>query len=191
MKFSGRKRRFDWKKQRAILIVVLVAFMSLSMGTALAASGGDAGSKGWQDTDWFRVMNFVVLAGALIFILRKPVSQALGSRIKGIKEQLESLEVQKAEAEKQLAQYNEKLSQLEIEAQKIVDDYIKQGNEAKAKILKEAEETADKLQIQAKRNIEHELVSAWRTHAHGYYAQMNDRRVIQMDNRCIMDDAKD
>ena len=160
MKFSGRKRRFDWKKQRVILIVVLVAFMSLSMGTALAASGGDDGSKGWQNTDWFRVMNFVVLAGVLVFILRKPVSQALGSRIKGIKEQLESLEVQKAEAEKQLAQYNEKLSQLESEAQKIVDDYIKQGNEAKAKILKEAEETADKLQVQAKRNIEHEFAKA-------------------------------
>ena len=160
MKFSGRKRRFDWKKQRVIFIVVLVAFMSLSMGTALAASGGDDGSKGWQNTDWFRVMNFVVLAGALVFILRKPVSQALGSRIKGIKDQLESLEVQKAEAEKQLAQYNEKLSQLESEAQKIVDDYIKQGNEAKAKILKEAEETADKLQVQAKRNIEHEFAKA-------------------------------
>ena len=160
MKFSGRKRRFDWKKQRVIFIVVLVAFMSLSMGTALAASGGDDGSKGWQNTDWFRVMNFVVLAGVLVFILRKPVSQALGSRIKGIKEQLESLEVQKAEAEKQLAQYNEKLSQLESEAQKIVDDYIKQGNEAKAKILKEAEETADKLQVQAKRNIEHEFAKA-------------------------------
>ena len=160
MKFSGRKRRFDWKKQRVILMVVLVAFMSLSMGTALAASGGDDGSKGWQNTDWFRVMNFVVLAGVLVFILRKPVSQALGSRIKGIKEQLESLEVQKAEAEKQLAQYNEKLSQLESEAQKIVDDYIKQGNEAKAKILKEAEETADKLQVQAKRNIEHEFAKA-------------------------------
>ena len=156
MKFSGRKQQFDWKKQRVILIVVLVAFMSLSMGTALAASGG----KGWQNTDWFRVMNFVVLAGVLVFILRKPVSQALGSRIKGIKEQLESLEVQKAEAEKQLAQYNEKLSQLESEAQKIVDDYIKQGNEAKAKILKEAEETADKLQVQAKRNIEHEFAKA-------------------------------
>lgn len=160
MKFSGRKRRFDWKKQRVILIVVLVAFMSLSMGTALAASGGDDGSKGWQNTDWFRVMNFVVLAGVLVFILRKPVSQALGSRIKGIKEQLESLEVQKAEAEKQLAQYNEKLSQLEKEAEKIVDDYIKQGNEAKAKILKEAEQSADKLQAQAKRNIEHEFAKA-------------------------------
>jgi len=96
----------------------------------------------------------------LFFILRKPVSQALSSRIKDIKEQLESLEVQKTEAEKQLAQYNEKLSQLESEAEKIVDGYIKQGNEAKAKILKEAERTAEKLQDQAKRNIEHEFAKA-------------------------------
>lgn len=160
MKFFGGKQRFDWKKHRAILIVVLVFFMSLSLGTSLEASGGDSGSKGWQHTDWFRVMNFVVLAGALVLILRKPVSQALSSRIKGIKEQLESLEVQKTEAEKQLAQYNEKLSQLEREAEKIVDNYIKQGNEAKAKILKEAEQTAEKLQVQAKRNIEHEFAKA-------------------------------
>jgi F-type H+-transporting ATPase subunit b len=134
--------------------------MGLSLGTALAASGGDSGSKGWQNLDWYRLMNFVVLAGVLVFILRKPVSQALSSRIKDIKEQLESLEVQKTEAEKQLAQYNEKLSQLESEAEKIVDDYIKQGNEAKAKILKEAERTAEKLQAQARRNIEHEFDKA-------------------------------
>lgn len=160
MKFSGCKRQFDWKKHRAILICLVLVFVSLSLGTALAASGGDSGSKGWQNTDWFRVMNFVVLAGVLFFILRKPVSQALSSRIKDIKEQLESLEVQKTEAEKQLAQYNEKLSQLESEAEKIVDGYIKQGNEAKAKILKEAERTAEKLQDQAKRNIEHEFAKA-------------------------------
>jgi len=160
MKFSGRKQRFDWGKHRAILIGVLVAFMGLSLGTALAASGEETGSKGWQNTDWYRVMNFVVLAGVLVFILRKPVSQALSSRIKGIKEQLESLEVQKAEAEKQLAQYNEKLSELESEAEKIVGDYIKQGHAAKAKILKEAEQTAEKLQVQARRNIEHEFAKA-------------------------------
>ena len=160
MKFSVPWRRFDRKKYQTILFVVLVAFIGLSLGTALAASGGDSGSKGWQNTDWFRVMNFVVLAGVLFFILRKPVSQALSSRIKGIKEQLESLEVQKVEAEKQLAQYNEKLSQLENEAEKIVADYVKQGNEAKAKILQEAERTAEKLQVQAKRNIEHEFAKA-------------------------------
>jgi F-type H+-transporting ATPase subunit b len=105
-------------------------------------------------------MNFVVLAVALGFVLRKPLSQALSSRIKVIKAQLDDLEAQKAEAEKQLAAYNDKLAQLEKEAEKIVDDYVRQGNEAKARILKEAEASAEKLQVQARRNIEHEFGQA-------------------------------
>jgi F-type H+-transporting ATPase subunit b len=101
-----------------------------------------------------------VLAVALFFVLRKPLSQALSTRINTIKEQLDDLEVQKAEAEKLLADYNDKLAQLEKEAEKIVDDYIRQGNEAKARILKEAEASAEKLQAQARRNIEHEFEQA-------------------------------
>jgi F-type H+-transporting ATPase subunit b len=145
-----------------IVVGVLFVFLllSLGVGNALGASGGEGGVKHWVATDTWRVMNFVVLVVALFFVLRKPISQALSSRIKDIREQLESLETQKAEAEKQLAQYNEKLSQLESEAEKIVEGYIKQGHEAKAKILKEAEATAEKLQVQARRNIEREFDKA-------------------------------
>ncbi len=160
MIISDSCRHRGFKTSRAILIGVAIALLCLAVGTASAASGEGGGGKGWVATDTYRVMNFVVLLAALIFILRKPISQALSSRIKSIKEQLESLETQKAEAEKKLAQYNEKLSQLESEAEKIVQGYIQQGNEAKAKILKEAEATAEKLQVQAKRNIEHEFSKA-------------------------------
>ncbi len=160
MKNSDSCRHYGFKTSRRILIGVLIALLCLSLGTAAAASGEAGGGKGWVATDTYRVMNFVVLLVALIFILRKPISQALSSRIKTIKEQLESLETQKAEAEKKLAQYNDKLSELESEAEKIIQGYIQQGNEAKAKILKEAESTAEKLQLQAKRNIEHEFSKA-------------------------------
>ena len=162
MGFPGFGRWPDQQRARVIVLGVLFVLLLLSMGVgnALGASGGEGGAKGWVATDTWRVMNFVVLLVVLIFILRKPISQALSSRIKDIREQLESLEAQKAEAEKQLAQYNEKLSQLESEAEKIVEGYIKQGNEAKAKILREAEVTAEKLQVQARRNIEHEFGKA-------------------------------
>jgi F-type H+-transporting ATPase subunit b len=162
MAIPGFGRCSDHQRARVIGVGVLFVLLLLSMavGSALGASGGEGGAKGWIATDTYRVMNFVVLLVALIFILRKPISQALSSRIKNIREQLESLEAQKAEAEKQLAQYNEKLSQLESEAEKIVEGYIKQGNEAKVKILKEAEATAEKLQVQARRNIEHEFDKA-------------------------------
>jgi F-type H+-transporting ATPase subunit b len=159
MKISGTGRSHPMKKNKALIISYVLLFVIFSISTALCASG-EGGTKGWVSTDTFRVMNFTVLAVALFFVLRKPLSQALGSRIKGIKEQLDDLEAQKAEAEKKLAEYNQQLAQLEKEAEKIVEDYVRQGNEAKARILKEAEASAEKLQVQARRNIEHEFTQA-------------------------------
>ena len=159
MKISGTGRSYPIKKNKAVIILYVLLLLAFSISTALCASG-EGGTKGWVSTDTFRVMNFTVLAVALFFVLRKPLSQALSSRIKGIKEQLDELEAQKAEAEKKLAEYNQKLAQLEKEAEKIVDDYVRQGNEAKARILKEAEASAEKLQVQALRNIEHEFAQA-------------------------------
>jgi len=159
MKISGTGRSYPRKKNKAVIILYVLLLLAFSISTALCASG-EGGTKGWVSTDTFRVMNFVVLAVALGFVLRKPLSQALSSRIKVIKAQLDDLEAQKAEAEKQLAEYNDKLAQLEKEAEKIVDDYVRQGNEAKARILKEAEASAEKLQVQARRNIEHEFGQA-------------------------------
>jgi len=124
-----------------------------------AAAGGSHGSH-WAATDTYKVMNFAVLAIGLFLLLRKPVSQALNARIQGIKEQLEELESKKKAAEEELARYNEKLATLEGEAGEIVAEYVRQGEEARARILTEAESTAEKLEEQAKKNIEHEFNQA-------------------------------
>ncbi len=143
------------------LVIVITALFLFFAGPAFCASGGEGGgTKGWINTDTYRVMNFAVLAIGLIILLRKPVSSALNDRIKGIKEQLDDLETKKLEAEKNLAQYNERLSLLDKEAEKIVAEYIKQGNEAKKRILDAASDAALKLEEQARRNIEHEFKQA-------------------------------
>jgi F-type H+-transporting ATPase subunit b len=142
------------------MIFAFVALLFFSFSTTVAASGGEEGTKGWVRTDWYRVLNFAVLAAGLVFLLRKPLSHALRSRIAGIKEQLEDLESQKEAVEKKLIEYNQKLSDLEKEAENIVAEYIKQGNEAKARILKEAEAATEKLKAQARRSIEHEFEQA-------------------------------
>lgn len=146
------------------LVLVFALLCILCAGPALAASGGgghgEAEPKGWVATDTYKVMNFAVLAIALFFILKKPVTQALSARITGIKEELESLEKRKQEAEKQLEAYNQKLTQLDGEAEKLIQSYIQQGEEAKARIIDEAQSTAEKLEEQAKRHIEHEFKQA-------------------------------
>ena len=162
----------------AVMLAVLLVF---SVGPVLSSSGGQesaaqevhdaaaeaehaaeggAHGKGWLSTDTYRLLHFIVLAGGLFFLLRKPLSQALGARVKGIEDQLSDLEAQKAEAEKKLAAYNQKFAELEKESEGIVAEYVRQGEEAKIRILKEAEAAADKLKVQAQKNIENEIQRA-------------------------------
>ena len=159
----GRKNLMIKKSSAMIVMVILALFLLCFVGTVAASSeggGGHEGVKGWVATDTYRVMNFSVLVIALFFLLRKPVSQALNSRIKGIKDQLSELEAKKKDAEKALEKYTERLSLLEQEAEKIIEEYIRQGNEAKARIIDEAKKTVEKLEEQARRNIEHEFTQA-------------------------------
>ena len=146
-------------KKGSILLVVM-AMLFLCFTGISAASEHESESKGWAATDTYKVMNFGVLAIGLFLLLKKPVSQALNARIRGIKDQLSELEEKKTAAEKQLADYNEKFSNLEQEAEKLIEDYIRQGNEAKARIIEEAKQAAEKLEEQARRNIEHEFKRA-------------------------------
>ena len=163
--FSRKRSLVRWILPLALATLLLFGgsmAMASSEGGEHAAGehGGEHGSKGWVATDTYRVMNFAVLFIGLFLILKKPVSQALGGRIEGIKEQLEDLEEKKAAAEAKLAEYNAKMAELDKEAEKLLAEYVKQGEDAKARILKEAEAAAEKLREQASKNIEYEFLQA-------------------------------
>ena len=151
-----------WTKKRCgLALMASVSLLVVFVGIASASSGGgEAVAKSWLNTDTWRVMNFVVLMGMLGFVLRKPVSEALSGRIASIREQLDSLEQEKAAAQKRLAEYEGKIALLEDEAAKIIDQYTTQGESAKARILQEASASAEKLEEQAKKNIEQEFKNA-------------------------------
>jgi F-type H+-transporting ATPase subunit b len=168
MKIPGIRSKYhlsrkDFGKGRFSKVALMTVLVFLIFGATgiFAAGGGEGdGHQKWVATDTYRIMNFTVLVVGLFLLLRKPFSKALNSRIVGIKEQLESLEAKKAATENELALYVEKLAKLEGEASSIIDDYIRQGNEAKARIIKEAEAAAEKLEEQAKKNIKHEFEQA-------------------------------
>lgn len=150
------------------VVVVLAAMFLIAASLALpgsvwASGGGDgheAAPKGWEITDTARVLNFAVLAVLLFLVLRKPASQALNNRIKNIASELEELEQRKAGVEKQLAEYNNRLATLDKEAEQIVSEYIRQGEEAKARILQAAQASAERLEEQAQKNIDYEFSQA-------------------------------
>ncbi len=164
MKPTVGARQSGWVPSKHLIALTLSVLVILSAGAVWAASEGGHGethgAKGWVATDTYRVMNFAVLAIALFFVLRKPISQALSGRIQGIQDQLDDLEARKKKAEAELAEYNEKLSMLDREAERIIAGYISQGKEARARIIKEAEAAAHKIEDQARRNIEYEFKQA-------------------------------
>jgi F-type H+-transporting ATPase subunit b len=153
--------KINWKKHLKVsaTVVALVAG-----ATVVWASGGGNGEavhhNAWKDVDTWKVLNFVLLALGCFFIAKKPVAQFFSSRTKGIEEELTDLEQEKAEAERKLAEYQARFRNLEQESEQIIEDYIKQGEDAKKRIIAEAEAQAEKLEDMAKRNIEQEFKAA-------------------------------
>jgi F-type H+-transporting ATPase subunit b len=160
MKIVEGKGR-QWTGRLVIAISVVVLGLVVATGVPVwASSAAEHAEGGWEITDWYRVMNFVVLVVGLYWLLRKPVAQALNGRINRIAGELEELESRKKAAEIQLAEYEQQLAALDKEAERIIEEYQRQGQEAKARILREAEATAEKLKEQARKNIEHEFKQA-------------------------------
>ena len=155
-----KEKRINKKWLRLTGYVVALVF-SLG-GLALASSDGGHGGvhNAWLGIDTAKVINFGVLVIALFFIAKKPVAEFFSSRAKGIEDEIKGLEQKKADAEKKLAEYQARFRSLDQESKKIVEEYIKQGEEAKIRILAEAEAQAAKLEAMAKRNIEQEFKAA-------------------------------
>ncbi len=154
-------KKMNWKRHLKVSVTVLTLVAGATV--ALASGGGEghiAHQNAWHDVDTWKVLNFVILALGCFFIARKPVAQFFSSRSKGIEDELTDLEQKKADAKRQLAEYEARFRNLERESEKIVQDYIKQGEDAKKRILEAAEAQAGKLEDMAKRNIEQEFKTA-------------------------------
>ncbi len=156
----GKKRM----NKRSLQIIFFVLTLVVTMcGVVWASSGGDGHGgvhNAWLKIDTWKILNFGILAVAGFFLARKPVVQFFSSRAKSIKDEINELELKKIDAEKQLAEYQAKFKNLDQESKLIVEDYIKQGEEARLRIIGEAEVQAQKLEDMAKRNIQQEFKSA-------------------------------
>ena len=152
------------RKTRGLVKVISLAAVLVGFAAAVWAAGGggehaEPVSK-WHAIDTYKVLNFGLLAIVLFFLAKKPVKDFFQSRQKGIEEELTDLEQKKKNAEKELADYESRLKNLNEESNRILEDYVRQGEEAKKRIIAEAQEQAEKLEELAKRNIEQEFKTA-------------------------------
>jgi F-type H+-transporting ATPase subunit b len=106
------------------------------------------------------VLNAAILYALLIKFGKKPVGDALKARKLGIMKGMEDAAKVKAEAEARLAEYKQKLDEIESEVARIRREMKEQGEAERARILTEAKERRSRMERDARTLVEQELKAA-------------------------------
>ena len=108
----------------------------------------------------FAIINFAILVVGLKVFLYKPVCNMLDSRREEVINNLNSAEEAKLEAQKLKDEYAAQIQNARAEAQDIINQAAKIGEQTKADILTEAREEASRLTAKAQAEIAREKTEA-------------------------------
>lgn len=138
-----------------IVFVAGAGFASETAGAHHADSGAQMKDFGW------RVLNFAVLLGILVFALKKAdVKGSLAARQADIEKNLKDAEAARDAAEAKLLEYGAKLDQASKEIDELHAAIIREGEQEKARIVAEAKLAAEKIVAQAALSAEQETIKA-------------------------------
>ena len=108
----------------------------------------------------FAIVNFAILVVGLKVFLYKPVCNMLDSRREEVINNLNSAEEAKLEAQKLKDEYAAQIQNARAEAQDIINQAAKIGEQTKADIVTEAREEASRLTAKAQAEIAREKTEA-------------------------------
>jgi F-type H+-transporting ATPase subunit b len=91
------------------------------------------------------LLNFILLIGALVYLLRKPVAAALHLRHDKVRTEAEESERLRLEAEKMVRDYGQKLAGLDAEIAELLATARAEGESERKKILERARLTAERI----------------------------------------------
>ncbi|MCU0693051.1 MAG: ATP synthase F0 subunit B, partial [Polyangiaceae bacterium] len=102
------------------------------------------------------LINFAVFAYIIVRFGKKPLQEALTSRKQAITKDIDAAQKMKADAEKRLSSYEDKLRHIDDEMDRIRKDFREQGERDKKRILDEAREKRERMLKDAQFLIEQE-----------------------------------
>jgi F-type H+-transporting ATPase subunit b len=102
------------------------------------------------------LINFAVFLYVVVRFGKKPLQEALTNRKKTIMKDIDAAAKMKDEAEKRLAQYENKLQHIDDEVERIRKEFREQGERDKERILEEAREKRERMIKDARFLIEQE-----------------------------------
>lgn len=108
--------------------------------------------------DWatiaFQVINFLVLSGALYYVLFRPMMKGVRERRAEKRELMERTREERQEAERLRSELEERLSEAEAEADEIVTEAQKRAEAERQQMLEEIEEEIERMLVDASEDVE-------------------------------------
>jgi F-type H+-transporting ATPase subunit b len=151
------------RRMQRILSCLTVVVVMLISTLAVASGGGehhpDSGAQ-MKDFGW-RVLNFAVLVGIMVWALKKAnVKGSLSDRQSQIEKNLREAREARETAEAKLKEYTEKLAKANQEVDELRAAMLKEAEAEKQRIISEAKLAAEKVARQAVQAADQEVLKA-------------------------------
>jgi F-type H+-transporting ATPase subunit b len=143
----------------SLIFFFIITTVSLVFGAEAEGEHHGITSTQLKNLLWF-TLNFIVLCLILYKFLKKPIIDMFKARQENILKQYNELLEKKKEAEAKYVELQEKIKNLEKEAQEIYQNYVEQGIKEKERIIAEANAQAERIKQQAQLYIQHEMEKA-------------------------------
>lgn len=132
-------------------------FIALITSVALFALDGEGRLPWWLNYPGFeawKFLNLFVFVGLLVYILRRPMSEAMRARREGIRRELMRAQEERNAALAKLEEVEARLSKLDEEVASVREQSKRESAEERERIARSTEEEAQKMREQAQREIE-------------------------------------
>ncbi|HXX80388.1 MAG TPA: ATP synthase F0 subunit B [Thermodesulfovibrionales bacterium] len=127
------------------------ALITLAFGAEEAAHGGE-----WKEWLW-KILNFAILVGILVWFAKKPLIEFLKKRTELIEKTLQEAKQARELAEKALAEVEERLKLKDREIEEIIAHAQQSARTEKDLLVQQGEQMKEKILEQAKNNIDYEV----------------------------------
>jgi F0F1-type ATP synthase membrane subunit b/b' len=129
---------------------------ALNLFILLSEAAGTEAAPWWNKPglEFWKFVNLFIFVGALVYILKRPLSEAMRARREGIRRDLMRAQEERNAALAKLEEVEARLARLDSEVAGVREQSQREAAEERERISRAAEEEAQKMREQARREIE-------------------------------------
>ena len=173
------------------IVPILVFLMLAVVAVCIAAEGGEGGGEeNPVFTMIWRIVNFVILMALLWKLLADKIKTYFVGRRQELAQMIQDADQAKADAERQYAEYQQKLSNVDKDIKEIKEAIMGELEGEKQRIIEEGKIAADRIVAQAKWTAEQEVLKAKNSLRNQVIDMAGDMAAGLVTNSMTADDQK-